>query len=135
LSLTQAIRWLIHRIIELEWLSDELISLAKCGWIKWQRKSKGKYLQDVNSFLKRLLLLVHETSRQPARRIEFLNLRHTNKSNSHHHSIFMEKDLLGIVALHHINHNVTGTWKMIHRYLPKEVCKLLIYYIWLVLPF
>jgi hypothetical protein len=29
----------------------------------------------------------------------------------------------------------TGTTKIIHRYLPREVSELVVYYLWLILPF
>ncbi|KAF2844383.1 hypothetical protein T440DRAFT_484227 [Plenodomus tracheiphilus IPT5] len=55
-------QWLMDRIIEHEWLSDEFLSLAKSGRIKWQRKRVEQYFHDVDSFLEKLLLLVHITS-------------------------------------------------------------------------
>jgi hypothetical protein len=99
---------------------------------------RGNELENIfkmSTRLKRLLLLVHEISRQPACRTEVLNLRYTNTSDNHYHIISIEKGLLVTVTSHHMNHNVTGTLKMIHSYLPTEVSKLLVYYIWLVLPF
>jgi hypothetical protein len=128
-------QWLMDRIIEHEWLSDVFFSLAKCGRIKWQRKRVEQYFQDVDSFLERLLLLVHITSGQPARGTEILTLRHMNTSNGHHRSIFIENGLVGTVTSYHKGYNITGTLKIIHRYLPKEVSELLVYYLWLVLPF
>jgi hypothetical protein len=37
--------------------------------------------------------------------------------------------------LYHKGYNITGSTKIIHRYLLKEVSELLMYYLWLVLPF
>ena len=58
-----------------------------------------------------------------------------NTSNGHHRSIFIENGLVGTVTSYHKGYNITGTLKIIHRYLPKEVSELLVYYLWLVLPF
>jgi hypothetical protein len=43
--------------------------------------------------------------------------------------------LIGTVTSYHKGYNITGSTKIIHRYLPKEVSELLVYYLWLVLPF
>jgi hypothetical protein len=39
------------------------------------------------------------------------------------------------VTTYHKGYNITGSTKIIHRYLPKEVGELLVYYLWLVRPF
>jgi hypothetical protein len=128
-------QWLMDRVIENEWLSDEFLYLGKNSQIQWQKKRVEEYFQEVELFLERLLLLVHITSGQPARGTEMLTLRHTNTSHGHHRSIFIENGLVGTVTSYHKGYNVTGTLKIIHRYLPKEVSELLVYYLWLVLPF
>jgi hypothetical protein len=128
-------RWLMNRVIRHEWLSDEFLSLPKPDQIKWRIKRVEQYFQDVDLFLKRLLLLLHITSGQPARGTELLTLRYMNTSNGHHRSIFIENGLVGTVTSYHKGYNVTGTLKIIHRYLLKEVSELRVYYLWLVLPF
>jgi hypothetical protein len=47
----------------------------------------------------------------------------------------MENGLIGTVTSYHKGYNVTGSTKIIHRYLPAEVSELLVYYLWLILPF
>jgi len=42
---------------------------------------------------------------------------------------------VAIVTSYHKGYTCTGTTKIIHRYLPREVSELVIYYLWLVLPF
>src|SRR5438876_11544474 len=46
----------------------------------------------------------------------------------------MENRLVVIVTYYDKGYNITGTEKIIHRYLPQEVGELLLLYIWLVLP-
>lgn len=125
----------MNRVISHEWLSDEFLSLPKPDQIEWRIKRVEQYFQDVDLFLERLLLLLHITSGQPARGTELLTLRYMNTSNGHHRSIFIENGLVGTVTSYHEGYNVTGTLKIIHRYLPKEVSELLVHYLWLVLPF
>jgi hypothetical protein len=43
-----------------------------------------EYLQQVDGFLQRLLLLVHITSGQPARATKLLGLRHHNTLQGRH---------------------------------------------------
>jgi hypothetical protein len=125
----------MDRVIENEWLSDEFLYLGKNSQIQWQKKRVKEYFQEVELFLERLLLLVHITSGQPAQGTEMLTLRHTNTLHSHHRSIFIKNGLVGTVTSYYKGYNVTSTLKIIHRYLPKEVSELLVYYLWLVLPF
>jgi hypothetical protein len=39
------------------------------------------------------------------------------------------------VTYYHKGYSVTGTTKIIHRYLPSNVGELLLYYVWLIVPF
>lgn len=128
-------RWLLDRVLGNDWLSDEFVVLSGGHRLSWQKKRVQQYFQDVDLFLERMLLLIHITSGQPARGTELLTLRHTNSSCGHYRSIFIENGLVGTVTSYHKGYNVTGTLKVIHRYLPKEVSELLVYYLWLVLPF
>ena len=43
--------------------------------------------------------------------------------------------MVSTVTTYHKGYSTKGTPKIIHRYLPKEVGELLIYYLWLVQPF
>ena len=93
------------------------------------------YEQKVESFLETLLFLVHVTSGQPARGPEILSLRHSNSQVGAHRNIFVEEGVVSTVTRYHKGYSVTGSFKIIHRFLPREVGEMLVYYIWLVLPF
>jgi hypothetical protein len=43
--------------------------------------------------------------------------------------------MVSTVTTYHKGYSTTGSTKIIHRYLPKEVGELLVYYLWLVRPF
>lgn len=64
-----------------------------------------------------------------------MSLQHSNTAQGHHRSIYIEEGLVSTVTSYHKGYNITGSTKIIHRYLPKEVSELLVYYLWLVLPF
>lgn len=89
----------------------------------------------MDSFLRRLLLLVHLTAGQPARGTKLLSVRCLNTINDQHRSVFVEHGMVSIVTTYHKGYHVTGTTKIIHRYLPRKVGELLIYHLWLVRPF
>ena len=89
----------------------------------------------VESFLERSLLLVDSTPGQPACGTEILNLRYMNSIQGHHRSVFTKNGMVSMVTSYHKGCSVTGSIKIILRYLPKEVGELLTHYLWLVLPF
>jgi hypothetical protein len=128
--------WLLERVLKAEWLQDEFF--CKKGTTTqptWSPKAVQDYISRVDSFLERLLLLVHVTSGQPARGTETLSLRHVNAMNGHHRNVFVENGMISTVTTYHKGYSGSENTKIIHRYLPKEVGELLVYYLWLIQPF
>jgi hypothetical protein len=82
-----------------------------------------------------LLLLVHITGGQPSRGTELLSLQHYNTTHGLRRNIFIENELVSFVTFYHKGYSIQGSTKIIHRYLPKEISELIVYYLWLVLPF
>jgi hypothetical protein len=128
-------RWLLDRVLENDWLRDEMLHFTKESQIHWNRKAVQAYFAQVDQFLETLLLLFHVTLGQPARGSELLSLQHCNTAQGHHRGTFIEDGIVGTVTSYHKGYNITGSTKIIHRYLPKEVSELFVYYLWLVLPF
>jgi hypothetical protein len=95
----------------------------------------AQYLQQVDRFLQRLLLLVHITGGQPGRATELLTLTHSNTKHGRHQSIFIEHGLVSTVTTYHKGYSISNSTKIIHCYLPKVVSELVVYYLWLILPF
>lgn len=86
----------------------------------------------MDRFLEYLLLLCHITTGQPSRGTELLGLRHSNSVHGCHRNIFLENRLVGLVITYHKGYHILGSTKIIHRYLPQEVSKLIVHYLWLV---
>jgi len=128
-------RWILNQVLQNNWLRDEMVMLTTARTIQWKKPAVRAYFTKLDAFLERLLLLTHITSGQPARGTELLSLQHSNTLRGHHRSIFMEEGLISTVTSYHKGYNITGSAKVIHRYLPREVSELLVYYLWLVLPF
>jgi hypothetical protein len=135
---TQGERWLLDRVLEADWLREEFVEIHQIGQrdeVLWREGPVAQYLQRVDRFLQRLLLLVHITGGQPGRATELLSLTHSNTKHSRHRSIFIEHGLVSTVTTYHKGYSISNSTKIIHRYLPKAVSELVVYYLWLILPF
>jgi hypothetical protein len=129
-------RWMLDRVLEADALRSEFVEVRKKdSKIVWKAAAAKQYLAKIDSFLERLLLLTHVTAGQPARGTEILSLRHCNTVNGHNRNIFIEDGLVSTVTAYHKGYNIVGSTKIIHRYLPREVSELIVYYLWFVLPF
>ncbi|KAF4449204.1 hypothetical protein F53441_7480 [Fusarium austroafricanum] len=62
-------------------------------------------------------------------------LLYKNTANSGIRNILYDRSLIMLVAGYHKGFSKTKRLKIIHRFLPREVSALVIYYLWLVLPF
>jgi hypothetical protein len=68
-------RWLLDRVANADWLQEEFFARSKSGkTAKWSWRVAQQYLQQVDAFLYRLLLLVHIAGGQLARCTEILSL-------------------------------------------------------------
>ncbi|KAH0551483.1 hypothetical protein GP486_007303 [Trichoglossum hirsutum] len=124
-------RWLLDQILQTSKLADQFIHHSTGVW---KQKRVNDYLDNISYFMEKLLILIYMTSGQPARSREWLSIRYCNTEKGGHRCIFVENGLLVVVTYYHKGYNITGTEKIIHRYLPQEVSELLLLYIWLVLP-
>ena len=129
--------WLLKRILSNISLSQEFVSGYKPGDPKliWNRPRIQLYFSQIRSFKELLLVLVHLTSGGPARGTELLTIRFRNSLRGELRGVFIESNLVALVTIYHKNYSSSAKLKVIHRYLPKEVSLLIIYYLWLVEPF
>jgi hypothetical protein len=95
----------------------------------------ARYMKAVVKFRERLMVLVHITGGQPARGPELLSVRHTNTAGGRHRNVFVERGYVAMATRYHKGNSATLSTRIIHRYLPREVGELLVWYLWLVLPF
>ncbi|KAJ6111298.1 hypothetical protein N7486_003533 [Penicillium sp. IBT 16267x] len=134
-------RWMLDRIMTTESLRKDFIEVRPAIWperdtaIKWNTGLLEAYLDWVDEFLQRLLLLVHMTSGQPARATGLISIRHCNTPEGRHRNIFIEHGLVCIVTSYHKSQSTTNSMKIIHRYFPRMVSELVVYYLWLIQPF
>ena len=117
--------------------SPDLVSLFSIPGpqLTWNTRKLSDWISVILLFLEKLLVLVHVTGGQPARAPELLSLRYTNSTKTGTRNIFLENGLLFFVTFYHKGYSISGSTKIIHRYLPREIGELLVYYLWLVVPF
>jgi len=96
------------------------------------RQGIESYMAQVAEFREKLLVLMHITSGQPGRAPEILSVRHSNTVRGGHRNIFIEDGMVVFVTRYHKGYAVSGDVKIIHRYLPREVGELVVWYLWLV---
>lgn len=101
----------------------------------YRRKQVGDYLDQVELFRRRIAVLIQLTWGQPARAPELLSIKWKNSSDDDQRGVFIEDGMVALVTRVHKLQWATGEPMVIHRYLPDEVGKLLVYYLWLVVPF
>ena len=133
--------WLSQRIIHEKRLRKDFVDreasdLSPGGrGVAWAIKRVQQYEKALRRFREHLLVAVHMTGGQPARGTELVTVTYKNMPNGQSRGIFVENGLMVYVTMYHKGIGHAGTAKVIHRYLPREVGELLLYYLWLVLPF
>ncbi|KAK6591896.1 hypothetical protein H4I95_12023 [Botrytis cinerea] len=123
--------WLYERMYKEEQLREQFMNAAG----KLKREAVAAFQHHVERFQELLWGLMHVCGGQPARAPELLGMRWKNTAYGGVRNIFIEEGLVAFVATYHKGYRSSGNIKIVHRYLPREVGELLVYYLWLVLPF
>lgn len=92
-------------------------------------------MKTIDGFRGQLLALMHITRGQPARGPEILSVRHSNTTQGRFRNLFIEDGMVMFVTQYHKGEQYQANLKIIHRYLPREVGELVVWYRWLVVPF
>jgi superfamily II DNA or RNA helicase len=122
--------WMLNRV-------EGDLGLRKKFYTKGEmdRTKVRRYARTCDDLLAMLLVLLHLTGGQPARGTELRSIRHSNTVAGEERNIFIDEGMLAYVTRYHKGWAMRGTSKVIHRYAPREVADLLIWYLWLVKPF
>ncbi|MDB5910917.1 MAG: hypothetical protein JWP34_5031, partial [Massilia sp.] len=127
--------WVVRQIVrqpakQAEWLSSD--STNTCPY---RPTAVRRYRQQFEEFRELLLMLMHMAGGQPGRAPELIGIRHSNTANGGVRNVFAHQGMMCFVTVYHKNYQSSEQVKIIHRYLPREVGELLVWYLWLVLPF
>jgi superfamily II DNA helicase RecQ len=126
-------RWLFERVGKDASVRDRFMKPGTRSGV--DREAVERYMGRVVEFREKLAVLMHIAGGQPARGPELLSIRHSNTVKGGHRNIFIEDRMVVFATRYHKGYNVSGDVKIIHRYLPREVGELVVWYLWLVLPF
>lgn len=120
-------RWLLNRITGTDRLRKNFFVEVESA--RWRRLAAERYLKQVGAFLECLLLIAHIVSGQPVRGSELVSLQYCNTINSLRRNVFLENGLVSFVTFYHKGYSVEGCAKIIHRYLPEDMSRLVVYYL------
>lgn len=94
------------------------------------------YLRKVNRWKEGMLALVHMSGGAPARATELISIQQVNGPNARsHRGIFIDQGMVAFVTSYHKGFSASQQQKCIHRFVPREVGELMVYYLWLIDPF
>ncbi|KAA8642686.1 uncharacterized protein ATNIH1004_009438 [Aspergillus tanneri] len=123
----------------MELLRDQRTSWPVDGpqWIMERIRTEPdmQYLQRVARFKEKLAVLVHVVGGQPGRAPELLSLQHVNTETNQRRNVFIKDGMVTLVSAYHKGFYASNDVKVVSRYIPREVGELIIWYLWLVLPF
>ena len=104
------------------------------GGCPFKGEAVRKYGIAVDQFRERLFVLMHMLS-MPARVPEISGIRFVNTANGGVRNIMAHNQMISFITSYHKGYRITGEAKVIHRYMPREVGELMVWYLWIVLPF
>jgi hypothetical protein len=126
-------RWLFERIQKRPECRQRFVSDQTANGVN-EAKLRD-WMKTIDDFRGQLLALMHITGGQPARGPEILSVRHSNTMQGRFRNLFIEDGMVVFVTQYHKGEQYKADVKIIHRYLPREVGELVVWYRWLVVPF
>lgn len=123
--------WLIQRVRREPALRQRFVQPDGQGF---RMHAIDRLFRVVSQFRERLAVAIHISAGQPSRGPELMSIRHRN-SERERRNIFIEDRMVVFVSRYHKGFHVHNDTKVIFRYLPRELGELVVWYLWLVLPF
>ena len=82
------------------------------------------------------MVLVHLTAGAPARATELISIQRENGEYSQsQRGVFIQDGMVAFVTQYHKGYSASKRVKIVHRFVPREVGEVVVYYLWLVEPF
>lgn len=127
--------WLFERIWQEPPLRAEFIHVPTRRERPWREKRVRQWMRAVGRMKEYLLILKHLTGGGPARGPEVLSIRYQNTRHGGVRSETIDRGLVSFVTAYHKGYSINGRTKIIHRFVPREVGELFIYFQRLAMPF
>lgn len=135
-------KWLWSRVMKEDRLirhflhNTNMNEVTDWSKLQWNSTKVEQYFREVTIFKEELIVLCHMAGGAPARGTEIVSIRTENGESARaQRGIFIDNGMVELVTGYHKGYSKSGQAKIIHRYLPEEVGKLVVYYLWLVEPF
>jgi len=132
--------WLLYRVAEEPALQARFLQgrdmTQQPPRTLWHDAAVAAYMKAVRRFKETLFVLVHLAGGAPARGTEITSIQHTNSAEGvGHRGVFVEAGLVSFVTTYHKGYDFSKKVKAIHRYVPREVSELVVYFLGLGRPF
>lgn len=125
--------WLYERVWQEPALRDRFIHVRQEP--PWQTKRVQQWMRAVGRMKEYLLMLMYFTGGGPPRGPEALSIRYQNTRQGAIRNQTVEDGVVSFVTAYHKGYSINGRAKIIHRYVPRAVGELFIYFQWLAMPF
>ncbi|KAJ6117766.1 hypothetical protein N7512_007491 [Penicillium capsulatum] len=123
--------WLMQRVRREPGLRQRFVQPDGQGF---RMHAIDRLFRVVSQFRERLAVAIHISAGQPSRGPKLMSIQHRN-SERERRNIFIEDRMVVFVSRYHKGFHVHNDTKVIFRYLPHELGELVVWYLWLVLPF
>jgi hypothetical protein len=132
--------WLLFRVVEEPALRARFIrgidTTKQPPRTLWYDAAIAAYMKAVRRFKETLFTLVHLSGGGPARGTEITSIQCENSTDgTGHRGVFIDAGLVSFVATYHKGYDFSKKVKAIHRYVPREVSELVVYFLGLGRPF
>lgn len=131
-------KWLLHRVLQETRLRAAFTRAGHDPSSEhiWNSERVHQYYREMRTFKEQLFALVHLTGGAPARGTEIISVEHRNGSDGRgQRGVFVEDGLVAFVTAYHKGYRPSARVKIVHRYVPREVAEIVVYFLWLVQPF
>lgn len=124
--------WLLRRVVQEPCLQQRFGSHDDA----WRPKAVQAYMKDVRTFKEGLFALVHMSAGAPARGSEVTSILCENGDDgSSYRGVFLYRGAIAFVTTYHKGYSKSNRVKTIHRFVPREVGELVVYFLALARPF
>lgn len=126
--------WLLNRVIREPALRRRFRAGMR-GEV-WRDSAVLAYMKGVRKFKEGLFALVHLSAGAPARGTEITSILCENDADGvGHRGVFVHRGLVSFVTTYHKGYSFSKRVKTIHRFVPREVGELVVYFLGLARPF
>ncbi|KAI4221646.1 MAG: hypothetical protein L6R40_008618 [Gallowayella cf. fulva] len=132
--------WLFTRVLTEPQLRERFVQgvdhATQPPRIRWKDRAVAEYMKSVRAFKEGLFVLVHTCGGAPARGSEITTIQCENgEEGLGYRGIFADAGMISFTSTYHKGYSLSKRIKTIHRYVPREVGEIVVYFLGLGRPF